>query len=245
MAKRTLVEILKQHKWDCDKDPHTGNKRFPAHTYLEVYDRLFSVYQNQAVNVLEIGILRGNSLKLWAEYFSQAHIYGADTFERVDWEGCKYEEVADSLREYDRVKLVKVNSCLDSFDERKERDAFLDSLPDGFFDIIIDDGSHELGDQIATFNNFKSKLSANGIYVIEDIGITDNRAFEPTQLKERLPEFQIIDMRYPDKHDNVLALYYQRNSTNFNHFEDYYASNHWVTAPEFQLDYIHSKQKEI
>lgn len=242
---KTLVEILTKYKWDCDKDPNCGNKIFPGHTYLEVYDRLFSIYQNEPINVLEIGILRGTSLKLWSEYFTKATIYGADTFERTDWAGCKYEEVTNSLKDYNRIKLVKVNSCSDNLNERIERENFLNNIPDGFFHIIIDDGSHELEDQVKTFINFKPKLNKDGIYIVEDIGITNNQIIDPQQLIYKLPELKLLDMRYPDKHDNALALYYTQESKNLTYFEDYYRSNHWLTAPEFKLEYILNKQKEI
>ena len=36
------------------------------------------------------------------------------------------------------------------------------------FDIIIDDGSHNIRDQIITMNIFFEKLKAGGLYVIED-----------------------------------------------------------------------------
>ena len=245
MKNKTLVEILKHHKWDCDKDPHCGNKIFPGHTYLEVYDRLFNVFQHELINILEIGILRGTSLKLWSEYFTKATIYGADTFERIDWPGCKFEEVQDTLKSYSNIKLVQVNSCSDNLVQKIERESFLDSIPDGFFHIIIDDGSHELIDQINTYRNFKSKLNTEGVYVVEDIGITNGQPIDPQELIKEVPDLKLLDMRYPSKHDNALAIHYSQKSKNSEHFESYYNSKHWKTAPEFQLDYILNKQKEI
>jgi hypothetical protein len=244
MNNKTLVEILKQHKWDCDKDPNCGNKTFPGHTYLEVYDRLFAPSQHKQINILEIGILRGISLKLWSEYFSKANIYGFDTFERITWKGCSYEEVQEFLKEYDRITLAKVNSCSTDLQESINRAELLSDLPDNFFHVIIDDGSHELQDQVRTYNNFKSKLHPDGIYIIEDIGITNSQAFDPQDLITQLPEFKLLDMRYPEKHDNALAILYKKDSPNTKHYQEYYESKHWLTAPEFQTEYIYNKQKE-
>lgn len=244
MKNKTLVEILKHHKWDCDKDPHCGNKMFPGHTYLEVYDKLFNIYQHDDINVLEIGILRGTSMKLWSEYFSKATIWGADTFERIDWAGCKFHEVAESLINYPRTKLVQVNSCSNDILSVHLRNEFLESIPDGFFHIIIDDGSHELNDQVQTYNNFKSKLNINGIYVIEDIGITNSQPIEPQLLIDQLPELKLIDMRFPEKYDNAIAIYYDENSSNYEYHDNYIKSKHWTTAPEFSYEYILNKLNE-
>lgn len=244
MKNRTLVEILKQHKWDCDKDPHCGNKIFPGHTYLEVYDRLFNVYQHQEINVLEIGILRGTSMKLWSEYFSKATIWGADTFERTNWPGCNFHEVVETLKDYPRTKLVQVNSCANDFNNMIERNKILESIPDGYFHVIIDDGSHELDDQVQTYNNFKSKLNKDGIYVVEDIGITNSMAIEPQMLIDRIPELKLIDMRFPEKYDNAIAIYYDEQSIHYNHHDDYIKSNHWKTAYEFSYEYILNKLNE-
>jgi hypothetical protein len=244
MQNKTLVEILKHHKWDCDKDPHCGNKMFLGHTYLEVYDRLFSVYQHEDINVLEIGILRGTSMKLWHEYFSKATIWGADTFERTSWVGCTLNEVTETLKDYTRTKLVQVNSCSNDFNAMIERNKFLESIPDGFFHVIIDDGSHELNDQVQTYNNFKSKLNKDGIYIVEDIGITNSMAIEPNLLINEIPELHLIDMRFPEKYDNALAIYYDSESIHFKHHDEYMLSKHWETSPEFTYEYILNKQRE-
>ena len=44
-------------------------------------------------------------------------------------------------------------------------------------DIIIDDGSHLLHDQIATFINFKDKF--NYFYVIEDVNFQSHNGYKP------------------------------------------------------------------
>ena len=244
MKSKTLVQILQHYKWDCDKDPNCGNKMFPAHTYLEVYDKLFNVYQHEDINVLEIGILRGTSMKLWHEYFSKATIWGIDTFERISWPGCKFNEVTETLKEYKRAKLAQINTCSTDFNDTTIRNKFLDSIPDGFFHIIIDDGSHELNDQVCTYNNLKSKLNRDGIYIIEDIGITNSIPFNPKLIIDKIPELSLIDMRYQEKHDNALAIYYDPESIHYMHHNCYILSKQWETALEFTYEYILNKQKE-
>jgi hypothetical protein len=43
-------------------------------------------------------------------------------------------------------------------------------------DIIIDDGSHRLNDQLNSFSLLHTKLKASGVYIIEDIRDIDNSA---------------------------------------------------------------------
>ena len=49
------------------------------HNYTLNYDWLLEPYRNSAKNVMEIGVKKGGSLKLWREYFHRdAHIFGID-----------------------------------------------------------------------------------------------------------------------------------------------------------------------
>ena len=44
----------------------------------------------------------------------------------------------------------------------------------GEFDVILDDGLHNISAQVKTFNTFWPLLKKEGIYLIEDIGNPDN-----------------------------------------------------------------------
>jgi hypothetical protein len=51
------------------------------HNYIEHYDNYFSKFKNTSINLLEIGIKKGGSIKLWREYFSKdSKIYGLGFF---------------------------------------------------------------------------------------------------------------------------------------------------------------------
>ena len=74
-----LLEILNAKKYDTDK--HT------VHAYIqEYYEQIFFPYKNKITNLLEIGVLKGESLKLWRDYFSKGEIVGIDIFKRVSYE---------------------------------------------------------------------------------------------------------------------------------------------------------------
>ena len=47
--------------------------------YLPMYHRHFKKFRGKAINLLEIGLLGGGSLKMWRKYFgNKANIYGVD-----------------------------------------------------------------------------------------------------------------------------------------------------------------------
>ena len=48
------------------------------HSYLSLYQELLIHKKETAKNVLEIGINRGGSIKLWNDFFTNADVYGLD-----------------------------------------------------------------------------------------------------------------------------------------------------------------------
>ena len=147
-----LIDILRQKQYDTDK--------WTDHYYVQdLYEPLFEQFQNKKVNVLEIGVWNGESMKLWHDYFVNAkNIVGIDIFVRSS-----FKEVSGWLKDYD-VKLHKFNSHEDTDKFNK----FADTYKEGF-DIIIDDGSHWYENQINTYKKFKNLMNPGGVYIIEDI----------------------------------------------------------------------------
>ena len=121
------------------------------HGYLAVYEMLFASLRDKPVSLLEIGVDKGGSLKMWDEAFPLGTVWGCDI-------SAQYQD--------GRVKV------LDSLDGAAVERAFGGMM----FDIIIDDGNHELRYQVGTYNNFRSHLAPGGIYVIEDVSGIDTCA---------------------------------------------------------------------
>ena len=157
-----LIEILKEKKYNTDK--HTNHK------YIQdFYEKLFEPYMVKKINFLEIGVLRGESLKLWCDYFEDAKkIVGIDIFIRTN-EGGGFNDVKRNLSDYD-VKLYELNSCEDTTKHPVELFTnFKKENSDGF-DVLIDDGDHNINAQIKTFKRFSKLMNKGGLYIIEDIG---------------------------------------------------------------------------
>lgn len=143
---KTLREIFDKHK--CDK----GSLR---HCYDRVYEPILQHLRDKKFNLLEIGILRGESMESWLEFFPYANVTGIDIFQRVP------------ANKVPVLKNPRVSWCVcDSLEGPNS--TFQDLAVDGF-DVIIDDGLHFHDAQRLTFENFIPYLKNNGVYFIEDV----------------------------------------------------------------------------
>ncbi len=120
-----------------------------AHDYLRHYEFFFADFRHRAMNLIEIGVLGGRSLKTWKWFFPNAKIVGIDIDER-----CL------ALRE-DRIDIL-IGSQADA--------NFLNLVCAHYPPtIIIDDGSHFAEHIIATFEAAFPWLAPGGLYIIEDL----------------------------------------------------------------------------
>ena len=127
-------------------------KKYPSSKnisgFIQLYEKYFSSLKNSKINILEIGVEGGDSLRIWREYFTNANICGID----IDKKDFKI----------DNTEILQG----DQSDKN-----FLKTLIDKYknFDIIIDDGSHQAKHIIVSFKFLFPHLNNNGIYVIEDL----------------------------------------------------------------------------
>ena len=127
-------------------------KKYPSSKnisgFIQLYEKYFSSLKDSKINILEIGVENGDSLRIWREYFTNANICGID----IDKKDFKIDNV-------------------DILQGDQSNHAFLLSLINTYkkFDIIIDDGSHQAKHIITSFNFLFPYLSDTGIYVVEDL----------------------------------------------------------------------------
>ncbi len=113
-----LSDLNRSHQCDKNDPSHT----YHGTSYLDIYERYFAARRFEVKSVLELGVLYGNSLRLWRDYFPNAHIVGLDRNAR-----CKiYEEPRISIVAGDQADPYVVAEAAEH----------------GPFDLIIDDASH-------------------------------------------------------------------------------------------------------
>jgi hypothetical protein len=132
---------------------HGTDKAGMVH-YLENYEQQFAALRGQDIRLLELGVYKGGSLKMWRDYFPRGLIVG------LDMHDVPVEDPSGRIRRYQG--LQEDTELLDRI--RRE------TAPDGF-DIIIDDCAH-IGvlARISFWHLFVNHLKSGGLYVIEDWG---------------------------------------------------------------------------
>ena len=142
-----LIQLYLNNKHTTDKWGTTVDK----HTYLQTYGEIFERMKERNNRILEIGVYKGDSLNLWAEYFMQSVIYGIEH----DYP----QEGMVGLNK--RVRIIEGNAYT------PEMVTLLESI--GKFDVIIDDGSHWLYHQKFVIDFYCDLLTDDGILIIEDV----------------------------------------------------------------------------
>jgi hypothetical protein len=134
----------------------SGTDKF-KHGFLPFYEKHLHVLRELPVELLEIGIFKGNSLRMWSDYFQNGQIVGCDisrdafiTAPRVE---CRYLD----------------QSSRDSLDSLKK------AYPKGF-DVILDDGSHVVSHQHITLGMLFPLVRPGGWYVLEDLHTSVGRS---------------------------------------------------------------------
>lgn len=177
---KTLNEIYQKYQ-----SPEGHGDKGTAHTYIDEYQRLLEPYRKNST-VLEIGLFMGESLRMWCEYFIDSEVIGMDI---------SAQHLSGIIKE-NKFNIILGDAT---------RPEILEAVPDKMFDVIIDDGSHRLGDQIETYNIFKNRMKPNGIYIIEDVVNIDNVKDIFSSLHNNI---EIIDNRHIKRRsDDVLIIY--------------------------------------
>lgn len=118
--------------------------------YFDVYENHFSRFKGKDIVLLEIGVSEGGSLAMWQSYFGKnSRIIGID----INPECKRFER--------DNIQVFVGSQGDKNFLEKLKSE-----IPP--IDILIDDGGHEMKQQILTFNCLFQHVKKNGIYLCED-----------------------------------------------------------------------------
>jgi demethylmacrocin O-methyltransferase len=150
LGRRNLSWLATAH--GTDKRPGAGR-----HGYAPIYERHIADLRHRPVRVLEIGVLKGASLRMWHDYFARGHIVGID----LD---------PPALEDLPRATTIK--------GDQSDPAVLEQAAQLGPFDLVIDDGSH-IGSHIrASFDVLFGALRPGAFYVIEDLQTSYNPKYE-------------------------------------------------------------------
>jgi len=117
--------------------------------YFPIYESIFSKFKEKKIKILEIGVLKGGSLKLWKDYFGEsATVYGID----INPDSKQYES--------EGIEIFIGDQSDKDFLSRVVQQT-------GGFDIVIDDGAHT---NFTVMNSFEALYEHTySYYIVEDV----------------------------------------------------------------------------
>lgn len=176
----SLINIYEKYKLGCDKGR--------VHSYIETYDTILANYVNSKTVLLEIGVASGCSLKMWEDYLGNGVIHGID------------------LSPKPTILNESPNIVYHQFDG-SNIELLHKTFHDIKFDIIIDDGSHALNQQMLSLCALYGKLNYGGLYIIEDI-----QKIEFVEYFKFLPDMRVVDLRdVKNRYDDIMVIYKKFN----------------------------------
>ena len=162
-----------------------GSDKAKYHSYGDFYDELFESLSHkvgqQPIDLLEIGVLGGASCKAWKEY--GCNVTGIDVVSEPDGlEGITYIK--------SDVKNVIIRNQ---------------------YDIIIDDGSHQIRDILYVIKKFPRFLRQHGVLVIEDVPISIKRKIAARLLLPFGYKMRYVDLRDKKGHSDDFLIVITKN----------------------------------
>lgn len=119
--------------------------------YFDIYHRHFARFRGKRPVVVEFGVSQGGSLQMWRKYFGRrATIFGIDVDPRcARFEGRRTRILIGDQEDRDFLRRVVAET--------------------GPIDVVIEDGGHRMGQQIATFEEVYPAVKPDGVFLIEDL----------------------------------------------------------------------------
>ncbi len=149
----TLDELF--HHYGSDKANVFKLNNKSGHGFSKFYEKNFKKFKDKKINILEIGSYAGGSAAAFAKYFPNIDIFCFD----INISNFIYRSKNIHVFGIDINNEKKINKILKSI--------FLQFNFDGF-DLVIDDGSHNLSDILHGLKFFFQYVKNKGIYIIED-----------------------------------------------------------------------------
>lgn len=138
-----------------DKSPYV--KVGHRHPYTAVYDLLLSRFRYTPVKMCEIGVAGGASVLLWRYFFqnaqTQIHCFDCDI------------NFLNNVRSFNLPGVFPQH--MDVYSDESIQHGLHEA--GGEFDVILDDSTHGLPEQVKVIKNGLPFLKSGGLFIIEDI----------------------------------------------------------------------------
>jgi len=195
------------------RSPNDGSYHGPRLHFTPIYSEYMVSKRMEKLNILEIGVGSGPSLKIFYDYFPNSTIHAIDV---VDQSRHNNERVKTHI--CDQSNKVQLTNLMKEIGE---------------VDIIIDDGSHVISHQQISLGVLFPYLKSGGQYWVEDLHTSDAEVWMGKTLYG-------YDMSFNDGESTVQVIenYIDNkifNSPFLNKEENNYLTNNIVESKMFEL----------
>ena len=148
--------------YNTDKANLVDNRTKQGHGFAKFYEKHLNQFkEKKKINILEIGSFSGASAAAFSKYFPNSQIYCLD-INILNFKFSSKRIHVFGMDSSNNKLMIKFLSKINFFEKIN------------FFDIIIDDGSHILSDQLIALNFFYKFLGKPGFYIVEDYKLLDH-----------------------------------------------------------------------
>ena len=176
------------------KPSKQDDKKIIAHGYAKIYEKYLKEYKEKNLNIIELGSFYGNASAAFYFYFKNSQIYSAD--------------INPDMYLYRSKRLI--NFFTDTSSRSSiERNILKKNIQ---FDLIIEDASHMLKDQIISLFILFKNLKSGGFFIVEEIDFPEKR--EDMRVGQEFPDLKTILNKILNK-ENFNSKYITENEKNY------------------------------
>ena len=170
------------------------SKKIIAHGYAKIYEKYLKEKKEKNLNIIELGSFYGNASAAFYFYFKNSQIYSAD--------------INPDMYLY-RSKRLK-----NFFTDTSSRASIENNIltRNTKFDLIIEDASHMLKDQIISLFILFKNLNSGGIFIVEEIDFPEKR--EDMRDGQEFPDLKTILKKIINK-ENFNSKYINEHEKNY------------------------------
>ena len=169
-------------------------KKIIAHGYAKIYEKYLKDNKDRVLNIIELGSFYGNASAAFFFYFKNAKIYSADINPDM------------YLYSSERLKNFFTDTSSRSSIEKNIINKNIK------FDLIIEDASHMLKDQIISLFTLFRTLNSGGLFIVEEIDFPEKR--EDMRANQDYPDLKTILKKIMNK-ENFNSKYINENEKLF------------------------------
>ena len=194
-----LFEFFNSDKGNYYSDQYVqpikkNNQIIDAHGYSKIYEKFFKELRSKNLNILELGSFYGNAAAALFYYFKSSNIFSGDIYPDL----FRYKSKRIKNFYINTSNQVSINEIL----VKKKQN----------FNIIIEDASHTLKDQIISLFLLFKKIPSGGLFICEELDFPETR--KDMNVNNEYPSLKQILISIKKK-ENFISKYINEKDKNY------------------------------